>query len=629
MRNSVLKGLLASAIAAALLSACGGDEKPAEQPPAETVASTDAPATEAPPVDEPPAEEGRTRDLRKRLMDSTTQQEEWVPELVATPGESTADMLRRAGDAERAGRLDQGDNNALSLYMSVLEREPDNAEAKAGVDKVVASLVARGEQVLEQARFNEAARLAQVVAKLRPDDAAVQAFKAKVDAGREIGLLIGEAQRMAAAGKAVEPAGDNALAIYKEILRTNPGNQAAEQGIVALEKDLIDQAIKAAESGDYDRAQARLADAGKVRPGSSAVQNASARVLELRGEVTAPLVAQANAAIDAKDFDQAAQIIGQIEAVSAQARGLEDLRQKLESARDALTLKPGQGFSDALRAGGQGPEMVVMPAGSFLQGSPDGERDRKNNEGPQHTVTFRKPFALARTELTVDQFKAFVNATGYRPTSSTGGSSTVYDERTGAMVDRKGVDWRMDHSGNIAGGNLPVVHVSWTDAKAYVDWLAKETGKPYRLPSESEYEYAQRAGSTTLYPWGNDEPNRVVGNLTGKGDRSATGRKWVNAFDDYDDGYWGAAPVRTFETNRFGLFDMVGNVSEWVEDCWHENYQRAPTDGSAWVNEGCNRRVIRGASWASAPDQVRSAFRLTAGAGTTNARLGFRIARDL
>jgi formylglycine-generating enzyme required for sulfatase activity len=121
----------------------------------------------------------------------------------------------------------------------------------------------------------------------------------------------------------------------------------------------------------------------------------------------------------------------------------------------------------------------------------------------------------------------------------------------------------------------------------------------------------------------------VVGNLTGERDRSASGRNWVNAFDNYGDGFWGNAPVGSFETNRFGLHDMGGNVSEWVEDCWHENYQRAPSDGSAWVNEGCNRRVIRGASWASAPDQARSAFRLTAGEGTTNARLGFRVARDL
>src|SRR5690606_13753338 len=109
----------------------------------------------------------------------------------------------------------------------------------------------------------------------------------------------------------------------------------------------------------------------------------------------------------------------------------------------------------------------------------------------------------------------------------------------------------------------------------------------------------------------------------------ASRRNWVNAFPDYNDGYWGPAPVRSFEPNRFGIYDIAGNVSEWVEDCWHDNFQRAPTDGSAWVNPGCTRRVLRGASWASAPDQVRSAFRLNASSSTVNPRLGFRVARDL
>jgi formylglycine-generating enzyme required for sulfatase activity len=284
---------------------------------------------------------------------------------------------------------------------------------------------------------------------------------------------------------------------------------------------------------------------------------------------------------------------------------------------------------DNLAAGGRGPELVVVPLGSFTMGSPDSEADRKANEGPTRTVTLTQAFAIARTEITVDQFRTFVRAAGFTPTSTRNARSTIYDERSGAMVERQGATWESDHSGNPAQGNLPVVHVGWNDAKAYVDWLSAQTGRRYRLPSEAEFEYVLRAGGNTRYPWGAEDPERVLANLTGERDRSATGRNWVNAFDGYGDGYWGAAPVGSFEANRFGLHDLAGNVSEWVEDCWHENYQRAPTNGSAWVNEGCNRRVIRGASWASAPDQARSAFRLTAGPGTTNARLGFRVVRDL
>ena len=159
--------------------------------------------------------------------------------------------------------------------------------------------------------------------------------------------------------------------------------------------------------------------------------------------------------------------------------------------------------------------------------------------------------------------------------------------------------------------------------------LAAETGLPYRLPSEAEFEYALRAGSTTAYPWGEESPPALVENLTGAGDQSPTRRSWANAFAGYADGYWGPAPVAKFQSNPFGINDMNGNVSEWVEDCWHDNYNRAPRDGSAWVNPGCKQRVIRGASWASSPVQARSAFRLGASSDTTNARVGFRVARDL
>ena len=111
--------------------------------------------------------------------------------------------------------------------------------------------------------------------------------------------------------------------------------------------------------------------------------------------------------------------------------------------------------------------------------------------------------------------------------------------------------------------------------------------------------------------------------------RGPGGRRWNNAFMDYRDGWWGPAPVASFDANAFGLHDVAGNVSEWVADCWHDGYRRAPTDGEAWVNPGCRTRVMRGGAWASAPEQTRSAWRAPAGADTTNARLGFRVVRDL
>ena len=639
MRTRLMVGMLSVAVSAALLGGCGGDE-PAQEPgqqaqpaqPPAAAPSTAAPAGEAgdaAATAEAPAEEAQTYEIRRRLIDATSSQDEWVPELTPTPVDTIGDTLKSADQALAAGRLDQGDPNALTLYLSVLETEPDNAEAKAGVDKVAEAMVKRGEQALQAGRFNEAARAVQVVTTLRPEDPGLVALKAKVDAGREVALLLGEAQRLAGAGRVVEPAGENAAALYREVLRTDPQNSAAQAGLDKLESDLIAQATAAAEAGNYAESDRLLADAGKVRPGSSAVQNASTRIVELRQGRAGELLQQAGAAIDAGDLERAEQLLAQLDQVSAQQQGVDDLRARIDNARHYASLKPGQAIRDDLSSGGNAPEVVVIPVGEFQMGSPENEPGRKSNEGPRHRVNIRRGFAMGRTEVTVGQFRAFVNATGYRPTSEAGTGSSIYDEKTGSMIDKSGVTWEDDHGGKRADANLPVIHVSWNDAKAFVDWLSRETGEVYRLPSEAEFEYVVRAGSNDMYPWGNGNPPRVVGNLTGDGDRSASRRNWVNAFQDYDDGYWGPAPVRSFEPNRFGIYDMAGNVSEWVEDCWHDNYQRAPADGTAWVNPGCTRRVLRGASWASAPDQVRSAFRLNASATTVSPRLGFRVARDL
>ena len=209
------------------------------------------------------------------------------------------------------------------------------------------------------------------------------------------------------------------------------------------------------------------------------------------------------------------------------------------------------------------------------------------------------------------------------------GASAVYDESSGRIADRRGMSWRNSYDGGKASDDAPVVNVSWNDANAYLQWLSTRTGKHYRLPSEAEFEYAERAGSTTRYSWGDGNPTKPLANLTGEGDRSPSKRGWSNFFPHYDDGYWGPAPVRSYPPDAFGLYDMEGNVSEWVEDCWHDNYTRAPRDSSAWVNPGCERRVVRGGSWGSDPLQMRSAFRLSAPADTRSARVGFRVARDL
>ena len=159
-----------------------------------------------------------------------------------------------------------------------------------------------------------------------------------------------------------------------------------------------------------------------------------------------------------------------------------------------------------------------------------------------------------------------------------------------------------------------MINVSWDDAKQYVAWLANVTGKPYRLVTEAEYEYATRAGTTTAYPWGND-----IGE--NKANCESCGSHWDNKQ---------TAPVGSFDPNQFGLYDMVGNVLEWTEDCVHSNYDGAPTDGSAWIKGGdCNTRIIRGASWNNSPDDLRSADRIEGSKDNRSYVSGFRVARTL
>jgi formylglycine-generating enzyme required for sulfatase activity len=233
------------------------------------------------------------------------------------------------------------------------------------------------------------------------------------------------------------------------------------------------------------------------------------------------------------------------------------------------------------------PQMMVVSAGSFSLGSPAGEPARFANEGPQHTVKIARQFAVGQFALTFDEWDACVGAggcNGYRP----------------------------DDQGWGRGGR-PVINVSWHDAAAYVAWLAKLTGKPYRLLSEAEYEYATRAGTTTAYPWGS---------AIGKNNANCHGcsSEWDNKQ---------TAPVGSFAANGFGLYDMVGNVWEWTQDCYHDGYDGAPTDGSAWISGDCGSRVLRGGSWYRDPDNLRSALRFGVTSDLRNYGVGFRVARTL
>jgi formylglycine-generating enzyme required for sulfatase activity len=236
---------------------------------------------------------------------------------------------------------------------------------------------------------------------------------------------------------------------------------------------------------------------------------------------------------------------------------------------------------------------------------------------------------MSMHEVTVAEFGRFIAATDRVTRAGRRGYSMAYEERSGNFIRRSGVDWRSNYAGGPAPDDAPVVHVSVRDAQAYVEWLAQESGQRYRLPSEAEFEYALRAGRDAIYPWGDQGPPAGAGNFTGGLDRSPGGRTWGNAFAGYGDGHWGPASVGSYRANPWGLHDLAGNVSEWVADCWHESYRRAPQTGAAWVNPGCRTQVIRGGSWASSPAQTRASWRAPAQVDVTNARIGFRVVREI
>ncbi|MEE8307179.1 MAG: formylglycine-generating enzyme family protein [Gammaproteobacteria bacterium] len=277
------------------------------------------------------------------------------------------------------------------------------------------------------------------------------------------------------------------------------------------------------------------------------------------------------------------------------------------------------------------PEMVVIPPGSFQMGS-DRIEPMKGGEmrpqGPVHEVTIPNAIAVGRYEVSNAEYGAFVAATN-RPAQSCrvwGGEDEAF-----------GFNWRNPQEDHLARGDEPVVCVYWNDALAYTAWLAAETGKPYRLLSEAEWEYAANGGSTATWPWGEDaEQICDYGNVLDQDGvnnprvlKGATTTKTTMAAS-CSDGHGGVAPVGQYKPNGFGLYDMVGNIWEWAQDCSSKYYPDSPADGTAIEVDGpCETRAIRGGSWRSRLIRQRTTFRGRDPEPTSYHLFGFRVARDL
>jgi formylglycine-generating enzyme required for sulfatase activity len=256
-------------------------------------------------------------------------------------------------------------------------------------------------------------------------------------------------------------------------------------------------------------------------------------------------------------------------------------------------------------------DWILIKPGQFDMGSPDADTEAAPDEKPPHPVRISKAFKLDRREVTFEEYDRFVYATGRRPPSDAGFGAGLSDE------ERR---------------RLPVINVSYEDAVAYAEWLSEQTGKRFRLPREAEWEYAARAGTPYRRFWG-DDPSQACkyANVFDKRNQKKLSARYGISWEPHDceDPYPEFAPVGSFDPNSWGLYDMLGNVWEWVQDCYHNSYKGVPADGSAWEKEGCALRVFRGGSWYNRPEHVRTAFRDGDEPDFRNFDLGFRLAQDL
>jgi len=379
--------------------------------------------------------------------------------------------------------------------------------------------------------------------------------------------LLAAAETDIEAGRYIEPTGKNAYEKVKKILAEDANNMAAARILAKILKINIEALQTALNIGDSIGAKEYLKIIRKINPDAISITNAE--------------------------------------------KMLDD---------DLSAISEDVGKTENYNLAG---EMVEISGGSFLMGTLEG----RNDEKPQHIVTVPS-FEIGKYEVTVGQFKRFIEATGYLTDAETNAGIHKGCFSDGGGVDfgqKEGLTWR--NPSYTQSDNHPVVCVSLNDAHAYIDWLNKETGSNYGLPSEAKWEYAARSGSTTDYHFGNSKSDLCLyANVYDEVGRDINSYGWRNA--PCDDGEAKSSKVGQYQASPFGLHDMHGNVWEWVEDCWKSDYRNAPSNGTAYKDDKCEHRVTRGGSWYNIPLGVRSANRYWYMPTYRSFNLGFRIFRD-
>ena len=425
------------------------------------------------------------------------------------------------------------------------------------------------------------------------------------------------------------PASDNALLYYQQILAMDPENTFADQGLERIQEAYLGLINRSLADNDIDGALSFANKARQVKRGSDAMHRIDERIETYYNQLDSRLAETINEARRMLDEGRLREFAAQV-ALLRDEFGNSDEADRLEAQRAELLGEPGYRFEEH-----PGLWMVVVPSGSFEMGY-SGRRflgmGGARNELPRHPVVFERPVAIAEKEVTVALFRAFAES---NPMATL--TASQENRMQGPQGEQAaGADWTRDFTATASNqDDAPVLFVSHATARAFARWLANQTAAPYRLVTESEFEYVLRAGSMSRYPWGDDLPDPSVGNLLGMQDTIPQGWSGMSSqrneigIEEYEDGHFGPAPIASFPANAYGLYDMVGNVAEWTADCYIETFDNKGSDGHAVQRNDCNAFSVRGSSWRTPADNLRSSFRQGVAENVGTNWIGFRVARDL
>ena len=446
------------------------------------------------------------------------------------------------------------------------------------------------EDTSQTARAKTAVESDETIAE-QPETAPAKAPPAEKD---EVARLMAAAEADLKARRLTKPEGNNAWDRYLRILELMPAHPEAVKGLDRVIEGYKGLFADAVELEDFDKATGYLSSIRDLNPDSPMLEEGEQRLKAARQARADRLAEQESKRLAEEEARQA----------------------ERERERQATLAREAMG------------EMVEIPGGTFRMGDLSGEGG--DDEKPVRSVTV-SAFSMGKYEVTVGQFRRFVEAVGYLTDAERNAGSNEGCKTWKISLFEAELVWTPGHSWKSLEYTIeeyqPVVCVSWNDAQAFVQWLTEHTAKAFRLPTEAEWEYAVRAGSKTKYYFGNEESELCSHANVADNTEISEYMKWTNPAD-CNDGALYPKSVGNYRSNVLGLYDMYGNVWEWVQDCWNESYVSAPTDGSAWTSGDCGRRVMRGGSWSTKPRHLRSANRDWSSRSYRSSIVGFRLAQD-